>query len=202
MVLETALKPRFAALLVIAALAVGGALLLGQRDGGASQSYAVPGLDPMTAADVAAESYRVAPALLSRVYAAFGETEEDAIYDGLAAVAAGDALEALYLERLGAMAGGGLEPDQTLHEMEMIRISGSHGDRRVALDAKWRVLGTVGHAEHLHVRGNAYSADLRLEPVEGAWRITAFELTDVDRSDAGEMQERVDNPETVLGITN
>lgn len=47
------------------------------------------------------------------------------------------------------------------------------------------MLGTVGYSEHLHVRGNAYSAELTIEPVDGAWRITAFELTDVDRTDAG-----------------
>lgn len=191
-----------AAALVCALLVAGAALFLVPRGGGAAERFAVPGLDPMTAAEVAAESYRVAPAMLSRVYAAFGETEEDAIYDGLAEVAAGDALEALYLERVGAMAGGGLEPDQTLHEMEMMRIDGRHGGGQVTLDAKWRVLGTVGHAEHLHVRGNAYSADLRLEPVDGAWRITGFDLTDVDRTGAGETQARQDNPETVLGVTN
>lgn len=200
--MEPDLKPLVAAVLVAAILIGGAALLFVQKDSRAPQLYAVPGLEPMTAADVAAESYRVAPAMLSRVYAAFGETEENAIYDGLALVAAGDALEALYLERVGAMADGGLEPDQTLHEMEMMRIDGSYGGEKVTLDARWRVLGTVGHAEHLHVRGNAYSADLRLEPVNGAWRITGFELTDVDRTGAGETQQKVDNPQTVLGVAN
>ncbi len=187
---------------LFAILAVSGVAALIIRPDPGPARYAVPGQEAMTASDVAAESYRVAPAMLSRVYAAFGEIQEDAIYDGLAEVAAGDALKRLYLERVGAMAGGGLEPDQTLHEMEMMRIDGSYGSQHVTLDAKWRVLGTVGHAEHLHVRGNAYLADLRLEPVDGAWRITEFELTDVDRTGAGEMQERADNPQTVLGVSN
>lgn len=148
----------------------------------------------MTAAELGGEGYRVAPALLSEVYKAFGETEEALIYDGLAKVAAGPALEQLYLERLGAMAGGGLEPDQTIHEMELLGLSARSQDDVVTIDAKWRVLGTVGHAEHMHVRGNAYSAALTLEPVEGAWRLTGFLLKDVDRTDAGGLQPKTENP--------
>ena len=148
----------------------------------------------MTAAEVGVEGYKVAPALLSEVYKAFGETEEAQIYDGLAKVAAGPALEQLYLERLGAMAGGGLEPDQTIHEMELLGLGAHSQDNMVTLDAKWRVLGTVGHAEHMHVRGNAYSATLTLEPVDGAWRLTGFQLNDVDRTDAGGLQPKTENP--------
>ena len=126
----------------------------------------------MTALELGGQGYRITPAMLSVVYKAFGETEEARIYDGLAEVAAGGALEQLYLERLGARA----------------------EDDVVTIDAKWRVLGTVGHAEHMHVRGNAYSASLTLEPVEGEWRLTGFELKDVDRTDAGGLQPQVDNP--------
>lgn len=148
----------------------------------------------MTAAQVGNEGYRIAPAMLSVVYTAFGETEEASIYDGLAEVAAGAALEQLYLERLGAMAGGGLDPDQTIHEMELLSLTAQSRGDVVAMDAKWRVLGTVGHAEHMHVRGNAYSAALTLEPVDGVWRLTGFALTDVDRTDAGGLQPKEDNP--------
>lgn len=148
----------------------------------------------MTAVEVGGEGYRITPAMLSIVYRAFGETEEARIYDALAEVAAEGALEQLYLERLGAMAGGGLEPDQTIHEMELLGLAARSKDNVVTIDAKWRVLGTVGHAEHMHVRGNAYSAELTLEPVEGEWRLTGFTLKDVDRTDAGGLQPQVDNP--------
>ncbi|MEL7465052.1 MAG: hypothetical protein AAFN79_13345 [Pseudomonadota bacterium] len=152
----------------------------------------------MTATDVVRDGFKVAPAMLAVVYRAFGETEEAKIYDTLAEVSAGSALEQLYLERLGAMAGGGLEPDQTIHEMELLNLSARANGDAVAMDAKWRVLGTVGHAEHMHVRGNAYSANLTIEPVEGAWRMTGFELRDVDRADAGGLQPREDNPHFTL----
>lgn len=155
---------------------------------GGSTSARAMTFGQMTADDLGTQRFRIAPTVLSVIYKAFGETEEAKIYDGLAEVATGPALEQLYLERVGAMAGGGLEPDQTLHGMEFLGLDvRSEGDI-VTMDAKWRVLGTVGHAEHMHVRGNVYSAALVLEPVEGAWKLTGFELKDVDRTDAGGLQ--------------
>jgi hypothetical protein len=117
----------------------------------------------------------------------FGETEEDVIYDTLASVTYGDALEYLYLERVGAMAGGGLEEaDQTIHEIKLLDTKVAREGDRLAINASWQVIGTVGHAEHLHVRGNTYSADLSVSPIEKAWRITDFELLEVNRDAAGE----------------
>lgn len=131
-------------------------------------------------------SYLVLPDMLALIYEAFAETEEDQIYDRLARVAAGEALETLYLERVGAMAGGGLdEGDQELHDMELAGLSSRRVGDTFEMTVSWRVVGTVGHATHMHVRGNTYAADLTIEPVEGAWRMTRFDLTDVDRTDAG-----------------
>lgn len=164
---------------------------------GAEAAYSAPGLPDLTATQMAMESYRLAPLLLNQVYLAFGETEETAIYDALAEVAAGPALEALYLERIGAMAGGGLtESDQEIHEMEVIRLDTRRAGDRLHMDARWRVIGTVGHAEHMHVRGNIYAADFLVEPVAGAWRFTEFTLRDVDRTGAGETFAAPPDPAT------
>lgn len=185
---------RTAIAIAIAAALIGAGVLAFQslpRDAVTAEAV---GLGEMTVSDVSRDGYKVAPAILSVVYKAFGETEEAKIYDGLAEVSAGPALEQLYLERLGAMAGGGLEPDQTIHEMELLSLASRADGATVKMDAKWRVLGTVGHAEHMHVRGNAYSAGLVLEPVDGVWRLTGFELRDVDRTDAGGLQPQEDNP--------
>lgn len=189
-------------LVLLCSLAVVGAVAVAaafRGREGEPAAYQVAGLETLTAREVVFESYWVAPAILSVVYDAFSRTEEAAIYDRLAEVAAGDALEGLYLERMGAMADAGLEPDQVLHEMEMIGLDARSDGDRVEMDAEWRVLGTVGHAEHLHVRGNAYAARLRVEPVDGSWRLTAFDLTDVDRTDAGTLQPRADNVGLRLG---
>jgi hypothetical protein len=157
-------------------------------------AYAAPGLPPLTPEAARAEMFLLLPALLTVVYEAFGQTEEAAIYDTLAQAAHGAALESLYLERAGALQGGGLtEADQTIHEMRVLGITTSQRGETFALDAHWQVIGTVGHSEHIHVRGNAYRADLALAPVAGAWKIVDFALREVDRTSAGE-QYVVDAP--------
>ncbi|MEY1554327.1 hypothetical protein AB3Y40_01715 [Yoonia sp. R2331] len=174
------------ALLAVAGV-VGMMLLPKQGQVSETAAFAAPGLEPMTIEQARAEFWRLTPALLLVVYDAFGQTEEDAIYDTLASVTHGDALEYLYLERVGAMAGGGLEEaDQTIHEIKLLNTQVARQGGTLAIDASWQVIGTVGHAEHLHVRGNTYSADLSVAPVDGAWRITDFELLDVNRDTAGE----------------
>lgn len=172
-----------------ALIAVGGVFVLGGNGSGADRNpaYTAPGLDPMTFDQARIEFFNLAPVLLLVVYDAFGRTGEDEIYDTLASVAGEDALEKLYLERVGAMAGGGLEEaDQTIHEIKLLTSTIADGDGALMIDASWQVIGTVGHAEHLHVRGNTYSADLKISPVDGAWKITDFELLDVNRDTAGE----------------
>lgn len=152
-----------------------------------TEAFAAPGLDPLTISDAQSDFWRLTPALLLEVYAAFGETQENVIYDTLAGVTHGAALEYLYLERVGAMKGGGLdEVDQTIHEIKLLNTQVAREKNALIIDASWQVIGTVGHAEHLHVRGNTYSADLTVSPVEGAWRITDFKLLDVNRDTAGE----------------
>ncbi len=153
-------------------------------------TYTAPGLKPMGPETARDELFTLVPALLLVVYDAFGSTEEGEVYDTLAVVAAGAALETLYLERAGAMVGGGLiESDQAIHEMRLTAASSRQSGETFRLDAQWEVIGTVGHSEHLHVRGNTYSANLTIAPVKGAWKITDFELTDVDRQTAGEFIE-------------
>lgn len=182
---------KWIAICVAAVVLVAGALAVRVFLPETLRSYKAVDLGNFTVDEIARDSYIVAPEMLAVVYRAFGETEEGAIYDDLAKVAAGDALEALYLERLGAMVGGGLDQsaqsDQKIHSMELISLNGQRSGTTLQWEAKWRVVGTVGHATHLHVRGNIYAATLTVQPVDGAWRMTAFDLTDVDRSEAGTM---------------
>ena len=179
-------RPRAPAVIGAGALAlVLGAALLWPGAGRPVGAHDAPGVDgALPAEGVVREAHRVVPAVLTAVYEAFALQEEGAIYDRLASVASDDALEALYLERAGALATGGL-PDQIVHELRLERWNGTATGERAAIEATWHVLGEVGHDEHTHVRGNAYSATLTMEPREGAWRLTGFDLTDVDRTDAG-----------------
>ncbi|MEM1101771.1 MAG: hypothetical protein AAGH73_09615, partial [Pseudomonadota bacterium] len=129
-----------------AAVAVAAAVLWPGR-GAVSETdtFAAPGIEPLTIAEAQNEFWRLTPALLLVVYEAFGETQEDAIYDTLADVTHGDALEYLYLERVGAMAGGGLdEADQTIHEIKLLNTQVTRASAALEIDASWQVIGTVG----------------------------------------------------------
>ena len=181
-------KSIFAAAFAVCLAALAAFLVLSPKaEISETDSFATPGLGPMTIEGAREEFWRLTPALLLVVYDAFAATQEDVIYDTLAGVTHGPALEYLYLERVGAMARGGLdEADQEIHEIKLLNTSVARDGGTLLLDATWQVIGTVGHAEHLHVRGNTYSADLTVAPVDGAWRITDFALLDVNRDAAGE----------------
>ena len=53
----------------------------------------------------------------------------------------------------------------------------------LACNTTWTALGTVGHWGHVHTRKNLYQAMLTVEPVDGAWKITALELLEEKRLD-------------------
>lgn len=127
----------FSGLAVLAAFAIGAIILMPMRDTvSETDRFTAPGLDPMTIEEARAEFWRLTPALLLVVYDAFGQTAEDAVYDTLATVTDGDALEYLYLERMGAMAGGGLdEADQTIHEIKLLNTQVQREDAALVIDA-------------------------------------------------------------------
>ena len=58
-------------------------------------------------------------------------------------------------------------------------------DRPLALifRSKWTAMGTVGHWGHIHMRKNQYDANITVEPVDGAWKITDLELLEEKRID-------------------
>ncbi|MFO6463484.1 hypothetical protein ACK8OR_03745 [Jannaschia sp. KMU-145] len=173
------------ALALAACLALAAGLAAWTGRSAASAPLPAPGLGaPVTAEGLRGNGYYVTVAVLEAVYAAFAQTDEAAIYDGLAEVAAAEALEALYLERAGALATGGL-PDQVVHELSLTDGTWRIADGAMTADVRWAVLGEVGHSEHTHMRGNAYGAELTIAPADGAWRLTEFSLTEVDRTGAG-----------------
>jgi len=124
--------------------------------------------------------------LLTRIYGAFGQEEEGAIYDGLATAVASDLLTDLYLQRRLAQvtappetAGSAEITDVTLNEMVVLgRQAGT-----TQLRATWTVTGTLGHEDHQHERVNRYTADLTVGAAQGEWRLTAFDLDRVQRED-------------------
>lgn len=172
-----------------AAVVAGAALFLWPNASRVSPTvaYSVPNSQGMTA-DVAHDLfYRLAPALLLEVHAAFNIADTAQLRDTLATVSDGPALTTLLDGKDSPLRGGGLNSGaHMLHEIELQGTQVSRKGAELILDATWQVIGTIEDTEHLHVRGNIYRADLRVAPVDGAWRITEFTLLDVDESTAGQ----------------
>lgn len=126
--------------------------------------------------------------MLTRLYQAFEAEHEEAIYDALARAAAGPVLEELYLQRRSALLqrNGAV---QAVHDVTLNRLTARWiSDQIVVMEADWQVLGTVGHAEHQHQRGNSYAAGLTFSIVENGFRLTGFDLRDIRRdANAGEL---------------
>jgi hypothetical protein len=121
----------------------------------------------------------VAEALLRNVYRAFDYDSESDIYDALARSVHGDLLADLYLkikqglimqEQGGAVA--------RVQEVKVVRAEPMEGKSQHGFAERltWQVEGTVEHWGHIHLRVNEYSADLVIEPADGAWKITAMNV--------------------------
>jgi hypothetical protein len=72
-------------------------------------------------------------------------------------------------------------------EVEIQDVQVNHlKDRPLGLlfRANWTAMGSVGHWGHIHIRKNQYEADITVEPVDGAWKITSLDLIEEKRIDA------------------
>ena len=126
--------------------------------------------------------YEVVSGVLEQLYLAFGEATESDIYDALALVAEGDVLSELYLQRRQSLISRNFTDDTTaIHGVELLFLDLDRQGQRWLARARWQVIGSVGHEEHEHLRGNTYEADLTLQRREGQMKVTAFELLDVVR---------------------
>ncbi|SEB05510.1 hypothetical protein [Rubrimonas cliftonensis] len=142
---------------------------------------------PTSLADAAAQPRALLGLALEQVYEAFGETAETAIYDRLARVAAGEALETLYLQKRDALVNAAFDGGtQRVDHVDVTEAEAAVEGGLVSVAGRWRVVGAVGHEDHRHIRGAVYTArvDFALGP-EG-WRMVAFDLRDIDRQAVGE----------------
>jgi len=132
-----------------------------------------------------AELDSVVARLLEQVYSAFAEVEEERIYDGLATVTHGELLTELYLQRRQAQLYEGMGAGEIL-SIELFRLEAERQGTGYVADAGWRVVGRIGHEDHIHERMNIYEARLQIAPIAGQWRLTAFDLGDVVREEISE----------------
>lgn len=125
--------------------------------------------------------------LLKNIYRSFDFRDEHDIYDKLAGSVHGKLLEVLYLQnrqaQLRAQAGG------SRIRVQHVEVTETKIDRMASkstayhIDTSWIAQGSVAHWGHVHQRQNRYQARLAIEPVDGIWKLTRFELMDEQRID-------------------
>lgn len=126
---------------------------------------------------------RLAGDLLHNVYRAFDYRGDEVIYDVLEKSVAGELLTDIYLEaqrglELTNQGGARVKvKSTTVNSAELIE---RHGNRLV-LESDWNVSGSIGHWGHIHQRTNGYRAELEINEVDGAWKLTGLEILEEKR---------------------
>ena len=129
----------------------------------------------------------VLDSLLKNIYRSFDFREEEDVYDRLATSVSGDLLSDIYLQNRRSLVvtqAGGAQARVKEVKIQDVEVS-SLKDHPLGLlfHAKWTALGTVGHWGHIHTRENQYEANITVEPVDAAWKITDLELLEEKRID-------------------
>ncbi len=134
------------------------------------------------------EAAELSRRLLQRVYGAFRERDEDAVYDELADCVRGELLETLYGEVTGGLVlegQGGARArveDLAIHAVEPgARASLDRGHAGFDCRCRWTVSGTVEHWGHIHTRLNSYDAVFAIASGPHGWRMTDVRF---DRAEA------------------
>ena len=124
--------------------------------------------------------------LLENVYRAFDYRQEDVIYDSLENTVSGDLLTQIYLETRRSLElenqGGARAKVQDIEILEASYEALPSG-RGFTSEALWSVRGSVGHWGHVHQRINQYRAEVTVESIDDAWRITGLEVLEEERVD-------------------
>ena len=130
------------------------------------------------------ETETILGGLLLNVYKAFDYREEEVIYDALARSASGDLLTDIYLETRRSLElanqGGARAKVKTVEVLDATNEP-LGGERGFRTRATWNVAGSVGHWGHVHQRVNQYEAELTVQVIDGAWRITDLEVLQEER---------------------
>jgi len=120
--------------------------------------------------------------LLGNVYTSFDFRDESTIYDALDQSLVGNLLTDVYLQTkksLELASQGGARVKVKAVKLEQAEFEPLDNGFRAT--CTWDVAGSVGHWGHIHQRINRYRANLDIEPIEGAWKITALDVLEEER---------------------
>jgi hypothetical protein len=151
------------------------------------------------------EAVTVLDSLLKNIYRAFDFREEQDVYDRLATSVSGDLLSDIYLQNRQSLvvsqAGGARARVKAVDILSVAVEPLEASALGLKFDARWTAMGTVGHWGHIHTRKNQYHANIHVEPVDGAWKITHLELLDEKRIDPYADQNAQPTPDSEKGAS-
>jgi hypothetical protein len=149
----------------------------------------------LIAADLTEEQSRVLlQAMLKNVYRAFDFRDEEDVYDKLALSVDGDLLADIYLQNRKSFAvqrAGGAQAK--VRSVDILNASAERAnDSSLAyrIRGNWTATGSVGHWGHIHTRENLYDAVIRVEAVDGKWKITELEIVEEKRIEPGSARDQ------------
>lgn len=166
---------------------VAGRLCAGWIAAGLALAAALEAAPPSRAAPAGVSG--AAPAILAEalatLYAAYAETEEAAIYDGVAAAAEEPLAAALYLERRGALVADDVGETRFLGvRVEAFELAAPPTPDRIEAVATWLAAAELAHFGHVHERVGRFSAEVTLRRRADGWRLTRFRLRDAESAAA------------------
>ena len=140
------------------------------------------------------DAVAVLNSLLKNIYRSFDFREEEDVYDRLATSVSGDLLSEIYLQNRKSLvvtqAGGARARVKAVEILQVdVNQLDDHPLGRL-FHATWTATGTVGHWGHIHMRKNQYEANIAVEPVSGAWKITGLELLEEKRIDSYALKKK------------
>jgi hypothetical protein len=122
--------------------------------------------------------------LLHNIYRAFDFRGEENIYDVLDQSVEGDLLTEIYLETrrgLELASQGGARAKVKEIEVLSVEPRKLRGEQGFTAHVLWNVAGAVGHWGHVHTRTNQYEAELTIQPIDGAWKVSKLEVLQEER---------------------
>lgn len=128
------------------------------------------------------EAKDMADRLLEGVYHSFNFEEEEMQYDVLSQVAGSQALTDIYLEIRRTLAKR--EADGARVRVLNVNVTDAQPEKLsnsvgYLINCTWKAFGEVGHWGHFHRRNNRYAAKLRIEVIDGKWKLTS--LSNIER---------------------
>ena len=125
------------------------------------------------------QAQQVLQALLRNTYRAFEQRSESDVYDVLARSINGDLLQRIYLQTTQALAleaqdGTRVKVSDLAVDVDSVTPRGDKSG--FVAQGQWTAFGRVGHWGHLHQRINKYKANMTVEPVGDAWKLTGLEV--------------------------